>query len=123
MTAQELFSKSVLALVKQGHKSCVGMACKYERDDGSRCAIGHLLTKEELVKLDGFEGDILKMMKEGRLPERLKCHIDMLIDLQAAHDLTPQDSFLNHFLRNSSRVAMRYSYLEMPEVDLHAPTK
>ena len=50
MTKQELLDKAIAGLAAQGYMRCKDVwGCLYWRADGSRCAVGHLLS-EDLAK-------------------------------------------------------------------------
>lgn len=67
---------------------CVRSCC-YRTLDGARCAVGALLTADELDKLDWVrEGRVLGEISVDDLPERLRSdelHF-LLDDLQTEHD-------------------------------------
>lgn len=66
-------------------------SCMYKTEDNKRCAIGRLLTDEEIdpIILGHMNGRGVSMIiEENLLPERLTClGIAFLIDLQGLHDV------------------------------------
>lgn len=119
-TAQEMFSYAVKKTIFQGKKSrnTEGL-CLYRGPDDLKCSVGHLLTDEEADKIGNISALDLKVMvnesleKSEVMPMRLHPHLDLLIELQKAHDRAEDDDFVTDFLTRAAEVARKYN-LEMP---------
>ena len=88
MTDQEAFDKMVDHLATlQGRSVNSNGYCIY---NGSKCAVGALLTDYELHKFGGLEGDVndlLELMSEsGHTTPLSKVYIGLLNDMQSMHD-------------------------------------
>jgi len=119
-TAQEIFSYSVKKTVLQGKKSRdTAGQCLYRGPDDLKCSVGHLLTDEEADKIGNISAPDLKEMVDESLknsevmPNRFHPHLDLLIELQEAHDDAEDDNFVTGFLTRAAEVACKYN-LEMP---------
>ena len=89
ITAQELFTQVVTAVVAQGQPSVTPgtTECLYRSPEGLKCAAGHALTDEEYETLGGAEVNARTFWEfEARLPHRLSRHFKLIVDLQRAHD-------------------------------------
>ena len=90
MTAQEIFDTVARHLVVQGKPAFSDygpvQSCNYRAPDGSKCAIGCLITDEEYG--EEFEGtSVLGVLSmHPGLDARLGPHVDLLVHLQDAHD-------------------------------------
>ena len=82
MEAQEIFDTVTDHLRRQGCRSVNKEGdCLYRGPDGLMCAVGCLLTDDEVENIDeGWEVDQII------LPERLENHVELLYALQHAHD-------------------------------------
>lgn len=88
MDAQEIFDTVCEHLAKQGRRAInADDGCKYRINDGRMCAVGCLLRDSEYYQ--DMEG---RNVRAIALPPRLAEHLNLLIDLQRAHDdsVTPQ---------------------------------
>lgn len=97
MDAQEIFDTTVLGLRKQGAlaKKDGGLCLYFDERTGNRCAVGIHLTPEEYGQIVRYENNMIMDIPTERLPERLRPHIDLLCDLQDAHDKSEDvDGFL-----------------------------
>lgn len=47
---QEVFDKVKAALLAQGCRSMIGGYCRFRGDGGRKCAIGHLMTDEQMER-------------------------------------------------------------------------
>jgi hypothetical protein len=83
--AQDVYDFVVRHLLRQGrpsveHPGTLSSRCLYRSPDGLKCAVGCLLTDEEATPaIEGFRAVEI-------LPGRLRAHVDLLCDLQSAHD-------------------------------------
>jgi hypothetical protein len=66
--------------------------CQYSPELARRlhsegCAIGRYMTKEEMALNGNFQGDVLNLSEEGKIPKKLfHFDIDFLEDVQVLHD-------------------------------------
>ena len=92
MTQQAIFNKSLKGLSKQNFRLSKslkeGARCNYLSANGDRCAVGVLLTEEELKKVTGksLNDDAVKDLVEALKIKRFSRHIDLLERLQSWHD-------------------------------------
>lgn len=66
--------------------------CLYQMPDGNRCAVGALLTPQELdaiLSADANNEDLSELYHSDLLPERLRPHVNLLKELQLIHDHKP----------------------------------
>jgi hypothetical protein len=99
MTAQEIFDTVVAHLRKQNEVSVddVGV-CKYRSDDGLKCAVGCLIDDDHYEP--SMEGKTVEILIElGLLPEHLKPHKNLLIELQTIHDHDDPGNWESEFER------------------------
>jgi hypothetical protein len=99
---QEMFDRAIGKLLQQGQpaKDEEG-SCVYRANDGSRCAIGWLLSKKALDFMEehdliaGYDFLALKELHEEDLPIKgfrfKKGDTEFLQDLQAVHDSFAED--------------------------------
>ena len=91
MTAQEIFNIVWDHLItKAAPKSVVHLPfedkkCLYRGPNGTKCAIGALVTDEECEGWGNWA--VHQLVEKGRLPERLEGHLYLLENLQDVHDL------------------------------------
>lgn len=87
LTAQQIFDTVATHLLKQGKRATnLHGTCVYRGEGGTKCAVGCLIADEEYnPKMEGCSVSVL--WREGWLPERLKEHFHLLVDLQGTHDL------------------------------------
>lgn len=91
MNMQEAFDKAYTGIVKQGKIAVdpISLKCVYKTSDGAKCAVGHLLTDEDLnlwKDMNLFHKPI-KLIPNDKWPDSIK-GLDMwfLQELQRAHD-------------------------------------
>ena len=109
--AQELYDYIVEAIVKQGRPS-VGDndRCLYRGPDGLKCAYGHVHPDSMYspVRMENHGVDTLR--RDGKLPESLIPHVDLLCFLQNAHDGNSQRvDFLSGFLSSAKNTADEFN--------------
>lgn len=112
---QKLFDKAVQGILAQGCPSLgyvedsygkPGGGCAYRGVNGSKCAIGHLLTDEQMKEYDIKEGTSPEMfpgkLLRELLPNMSYCsNLEFLMDLQDVHDKSSHsDVDANEFLKN-----------------------
>jgi hypothetical protein len=115
-TYQELFDKAVKGVIEQGCQSIrsIGHSCAYRGDSGKKCAIGHLLTDEQIAKYQVQEGDTPTKFQVALLRELAPDGNDndvvfFLESLQCAHDnLSNNNDFINRFKSNANAFAARF---------------
>jgi hypothetical protein len=85
MNAQEIFDTVAKHLAAQGRRSVTrdGESCLYRGPRGRMCAVGKLIRKNEYKR--SMEGTGVFFLG-GDLPRRLREHVELLDDLQSAHD-------------------------------------
>jgi hypothetical protein len=103
MTRQEIFDTVAAAILKQGKPSMRfdnGSAyCVYLADDGSRCAVGHLFNDKELMEYGRSIMGISSIVKDTNgLRSSLGQEVDLLSQLQSAHDIPAIVSAGDHFV-------------------------
>lgn len=87
MEAQEVFDKVARHLLKQNKRSSHGAnVCKYRGPLGTMCAVGCLLPDDLALRADREYYSVAGLRTYGLLPEELKPHVGLLIDLQLIHD-------------------------------------
>jgi len=59
--------------------------CVYRGKNGTKCAVGCLITDEE-YKREMEGNDVTALNRLGLLPERLIPHLELLSEMQAVHD-------------------------------------
>lgn len=86
--SQAIFNEVVRHLALQKRRAANeggGNMCSYRTWDGLACAVGCLFVDDEYAV--AFEGKpVSRLVRDGVLPERLKAHAHLLIQLQLAHD-------------------------------------
>jgi hypothetical protein len=116
---QTLFDTAVKAVWEQGAKSWddVQGMCMY-RHGNLKCAVGHVLTDEQIQKYDvredvnpwHFNQELLKELLPGVYILDASA---FLADLQRAHDKSPKgDTFASEFLKHANVVARIHSLVE-----------
>jgi hypothetical protein len=85
MKAQELFDKVVSFMIKQGKPSYKAGTCMYRGPEGTKCAVGCVLT-DHYYRTNMEEMGIDNLIKKFILPKFIKNNKDLLRDLQNAHD-------------------------------------
>lgn len=78
---QAVFEQSARHLLTQKRKSRTGTQCLYYGPDDTKCAVGCLLSPQELENIEelGWE-DLVDI---GKVPAT---HFDLILDLQETHD-------------------------------------
>lgn len=114
---QSAFDKATSALIAQGQKSGSGVMCYYRMLKGDAklaCAVGHLMTDEQMARYSVSEGmsvyDAPKKLLDEILPGvSLMDARDFLGSLQSAHDMCTLESFVEDFKRNARDVARSWN--------------
>lgn len=113
---QVVFDTATAALLKQNAKSArsVDNACYYRHPDAElRCAIGHLLSDDQMEKYHVNEGDSPSSFDDTLLAEILPgvhyiAAAEFLSSLQRAHDNANHSDFRNSFIETANVVACQY---------------
>jgi len=112
--AQEIFDYSVSKVIKQGVQALDELGvCAYRGVNGTKCVFGHLIP-DALYK-PSMEGNNAGALLIGAPIDRvnnvrallssLKGHVDLLRDLQAAHDNISATDFVPNFRHRAETVA------------------
>lgn len=122
-TLQDLFTRSVKGLIKQGTAALSQNGdCRYLAPDGTRCAVGQLIDDEHYSS--ALED--VNFTRTNRVGEAVEASIgrpldehdaELLWGLQEAHDSWRSDKpapFLEHFVPRAEEIATRFN-LEMPK--------
>lgn len=117
MSLQAAFDKAVKGVLAQGCKSVTTenncSVCAYRGTEGAKCAIGQLLTDEQIQKYGIKEGATPSMFPEELIAE-LFPGVDgelaqgFMETLQNAHDGTASFNFKREFLSRANDVANHY---------------
>jgi len=109
-TAQETFDFVVTKLREQGIGSTMTVGaetiCSYGEPGGIRCAIGHLMGDN----ICSIQGGVRTLLRVGFIEQ--PSHIDLLIDIQSAHDsaaFLESNAFQLRCANNMITVAQRHS--------------
>lgn len=117
-TPQKVFDYVVMKVYEQGCKSVDSLSCAYRGNNNTKCAIGHLIPSNLYRK--EFEGRsiagnrFLPLIKSERFKSFLVTNLQLLKELQRAHDVTfppPGSSFRSIFLQRANDVAMEFNLL------------
>lgn len=96
MSAQDVFDRAAVHLIKQGRRASNEVACLYRGPENTCCAVGALIP--EALYQAGFEnGNVERLisgLEDGVLLKFLHKHRSLLNDLQSVHDnedIPPQE--------------------------------
>jgi hypothetical protein len=86
----------------------------YDAGSGLRCAVGVLMTEDEAIRAQMYDGSVGWLMTKDVLPDRLRPHVRLLQQLQSAHDAgrapgdpeTPADELRTCFSSREERVSL-----------------
>jgi hypothetical protein len=131
MTRQEMFNKAYLGVIKQGgpavqsNHNTDGLMCSYLAPSGRMCAVGHIMTEEELKVMGAFRGGVQSLADEWAdclaYPEWLlgNENLEFLNHLQDTHDnLMEYDGtdFVESYKSDMAKFAAFYN-LTVPELE------
>lgn len=114
---QEVFNKATAAVIAQGVRSSngdeAGATCLYRGPNGIKCAVGHLLSDEQMRKYEvanaagagSFTDSLLQEIAPDTDLDTLRSFLDAL---QGAHDSASGSCFVETFKRNANAVAKLY---------------
>lgn len=95
LTAQGVFDRVAVHLIRQGARSTVGDSevCRYRAPSGRACAVGALIPSalyEALWEGSGVS-ELIRVTEHPELSEFLCKHEALMNDLQMLHDVYPVD--------------------------------
>lgn len=122
LTIQGAFDKMVSAIKNQGRPSVESSSglCFYRNSNGNKCAIGHLISDDQINKF-GIKEKSSVMNFPLQLCEELITYPDaidsriFLLDMQTAHDTAAtmhplnNNLFMNEFLIECKEVAKKWN--------------
>jgi hypothetical protein len=113
MTPQEIFTSAYLGVVNQGKQSLKADGnCAYRGDGGLKCAVGFMIDDETAKSWDNV-GCISDVCKIEDVPDWVSDNIDLLDEIQSAHD-NPRPWTVNLYKTRMAGIAARHN-LEVPE--------
>lgn len=127
-TKQSIFDTACAAIIAQGKPSLMikpggGHSCRYRGPDGTKCAIGFLLSDGQIENYRVMENDtpsqfpealLDQLITEGGIQER----IAFLSDLQDCHDQAARCSdFVAAFKKNANAFAKNYNLTPIKETE------
>lgn len=117
MNRQEVFDKAYLSIVAQGRRSADLGSCLYRGPSGAKCAVGHLLSDEQIKKYNVVNSESVWDLDRDLISEILPDDDEaphFLSSLQVVHDTarTPE-TFVQDFKRKAAGFADRYN-LQVP---------
>lgn len=92
MTPQEIFDKALAGVINQGDLSVNQTGfCFYRSPEGLACGVGHLVDDETAKVWDNIQEEEgitseIHMLPVSLVPEWMLPHMDLLRDIQKAHD-------------------------------------
>lgn len=118
---QDIFDRACKAVIAQGEQSIMGsdfsITCAYRGRNGMKCAIGHLLSDDQIVKYKVKEGTapnqfppqlILDLAPGIDSVDELDNFVKFLVKLQDAHDNCRGIGFVNEFIVRANDLAKEY---------------
>jgi hypothetical protein len=101
MTDQEIFDKVATHLLTQGRQSLVDEnifgGCAYRGHDGTRCAVGCLISDEAYTpNIEGqgvYQYDVLAALAASGVIDVVDRRFDLLAQLQDIHDYSAPDNW------------------------------
>lgn len=123
MTKQEIFNKAFLGVYQQNKLSKIKDDCALRGENNCKCAIGFIISDEQITKYQVQEGDFPIDFADDLMKELLsndEAAIDFLIDIQ--HNLHDQfnSSIRQPFTRDklikaAEKMAKHYQ-LDLPKI-------
>jgi hypothetical protein len=112
---QPLFDKAVKAVIAQGSCSLCAdeNTCAYRGVDNKKCAIGHLLSDEQIASHGIKEGMLPNKFPPALIQELLPgvqsgIAVQFLEELQNCHDTTTGSNFVKTFTRVANEMASKW---------------
>lgn len=121
---QDHFNKAYLGVIAQGGPSKRvfhgSESCAYQGDNGRKCAVGHILTDDELVTMGGFCGSVgdLWQSQIRNYDHPFNKDATFYEVLQSAHDDfhdLDEDDYIHHFKVRMMSIALECN-LQLPKV-------
>lgn len=110
MTAQKIFNIVCGHLFVQGRKSVDDVSCLYFGPNGTRCAVGCLMTEADAKHADDGAYGISEVLRMPNMQQHQE-HALLLLKLQRAHDSGPW-----HELRGRLKKVAKGLGLEIPRI-------
>jgi hypothetical protein len=123
---QAAFDTATAAIIKQGKRSVsYGGTCQYRGPDGMKCAVGHLMTDEQIARHHisnsatafSFKIPLMQELIPGlNDQDEIEVARSFLAELQDAHDLaytvssllSSYKGFVADFSERANKVAVKY---------------
>lgn len=121
MSLQEVFDKICTAVIAQGKRSINSSTglCLYRGPDNTKCAVGHLLTDEQIEKYhikDEYSVNNFSIKLINELVPNVNANIayKFLLQMQHAHDDSRYaDHFIYDFKYNANITAKLFNLKEL----------
>ena len=121
---QDHFNKAYLGVIAQGGPSkrefMSGETCAYLGNNGRKCAVGHILTEDELKVMGAFCGSVIDLWDEffRDYDHPFSQDATFYEDMQDAHDEFfeyDEEEFVHRFKVKMMAIALEYN-LQLPKV-------
>lgn len=113
---QPLFDKAVKGVIEQGAQSICAdeNTCAYRGVDGKKCAVGHILSDEQIEKFGITEGLIPNKFPPALIRELMPgiqtgIAVEFLEELQNCHDSCLKYNFISVFKRLANEMAEKWN--------------
>lgn len=117
---QVLFDKACAGVIDQGAQSLMpgdNSTCAYRGTDGKKCAVGHLLSDEQIAmygikEMDNPEKFVSPLLRELVPGVQTGMAVEFLSDLQDAHDNSHHysgNSFVSDFRYRANLIAQKWN--------------
>lgn len=127
MSMQTAFDTATAGIIAQGKRSSngtePGATCLYRGPEGLKCAVGQLLSDEQIEK-HGVPNSagvhaLSRELIEEILPDiEYYRAVDFLSDLQTAHDEARGNDFIASFTERANQVADAYGLVPISSAEL-----
>jgi hypothetical protein len=123
---QELFDRAVKGILQQGKPSRASANCLYRGPEGAKCAVGHLISDEQIKTFkikegdaaDGFHPDLYATLMPGVYVPTAK---SFLLSLQMVHDGSNRSNFLEVFNQRAIAFAKEWNLTPPLQEDQGSP--
>jgi hypothetical protein len=114
---QAIFDKACAGVIAQrGQSMMIGdnSTCAYRGEGGKKCAIGHLLSDEQIEmygvkEMDNPERFVSELVNELVPGVQTSMAVEFLTDLQDAHDNSHGGGFVSDFKYRANLVAQKWN--------------